>query len=117
MGSQQSRTVKNQTKIRSTPDPKKSDSGKRSSNLATGQNTNDSAQPSTSTAEENRRNTSDKQSHNASEQEKCYDPKDTTLIFVDGEDDHDFECNDYTSLRAKMSCGHTGHPHVSHQLV
>ncbi|XP_063751697.1 uncharacterized protein LOC134872352 isoform X3 [Eleginops maclovinus] len=50
-------------------------------------------------------------SNNATaEQEKCYDPKDTTLIFVDGEDDHDFECNDYKSLRAKMSCGHTVTP-------
>ncbi|XP_063751696.1 E3 ubiquitin-protein ligase ARIH2-like isoform X2 [Eleginops maclovinus] len=44
------------------------------------------------------------------EQEKCYDPKDTTLIFVDGEDDHDFERNDFKSLRAKMSCGHTVTP-------
>nr|XP_046237251.1 E3 ubiquitin-protein ligase ARIH2-like [Scatophagus argus] len=42
--------------------------------------------------------------------EKCYNPLDRTLTFVDGEDDLDFECNDYKSLRAKMSCGHAVTP-------
>ncbi|XP_030287817.1 uncharacterized protein LOC115590558 [Sparus aurata] len=42
--------------------------------------------------------------------EKCYDPQDSTLTFVDGEDDMDFLCNDYKSLRAEMSCGHTVTP-------
>ncbi|XP_054457082.1 uncharacterized protein LOC129093189 [Anoplopoma fimbria] len=44
------------------------------------------------------------------EEEKCYDPKDSTLTFVDGDDDLDFLCNDYKSLRAKMSCGHAVTP-------
>ncbi|XP_078020901.1 E3 ubiquitin-protein ligase ARIH2-like [Epinephelus lanceolatus] len=46
----------------------------------------------------------------AAEQEKCYDVSDNTLSFVDGDDDMDFECNDYKSLRAKMSCGHVVTP-------
>ncbi|XP_051285273.1 uncharacterized protein LOC127379558 [Dicentrarchus labrax] len=46
----------------------------------------------------------------ATEQEKCYDPTDTTLTFVDGDDDMDFLCIDYKSLRAKMSCGHAVTP-------
>ncbi|XP_075948749.1 putative E3 ubiquitin-protein ligase ariadne-2 isoform X1 [Anarhichas minor] len=45
-----------------------------------------------------------------SKQEKCYDPQDGTLTFVNGEDDLDFFCNDYKSLRAKMSCGHAVTP-------
>ncbi|KAI9543269.1 hypothetical protein NQZ68_011918 [Dissostichus eleginoides] len=78
-------------------------------NLATGQKAIDSEQPSNSATEQ--RSDSGQQSNNATaEQEKCYDPKDTTFIFVDGEDDHDFECNDFKSLRAKMSCGHTVTP-------
>ncbi|XP_054457080.1 probable E3 ubiquitin-protein ligase RNF144A-A [Anoplopoma fimbria] len=43
-------------------------------------------------------------------EEKCYDPRDKTLTFVDGDDDLDFLCNDYKSLRAKMSCGHAVTP-------
>ncbi|KAI3376348.1 hypothetical protein L3Q82_016832 [Scortum barcoo] len=44
------------------------------------------------------------------EEEKCYDPRDPTLIFVDREDELDFLCNDYKSLRALMSCGHAVTP-------
>ncbi|XP_068164553.1 uncharacterized protein [Antennarius striatus] len=44
------------------------------------------------------------------EEEKCYDPRDPTLTFVDGQDDMDFLCNEYKSLRAKMSCGHSVTP-------
>ncbi|XP_030609171.1 uncharacterized protein LOC115796848 [Archocentrus centrarchus] len=43
-------------------------------------------------------------------QEKCYDPNDSTLTFVDGDDEMDFECNNYKSLRAQMSCGHSVTP-------
>ncbi|XP_073330746.1 uncharacterized protein [Pagrus major] len=43
-------------------------------------------------------------------EEKCYDPQDPTLTFVDGEDEMDFLCNDYRSRRAKMSCGHAVTP-------
>ncbi|XP_074518259.1 E3 ubiquitin-protein ligase ARIH2-like [Halichoeres trimaculatus] len=43
-------------------------------------------------------------------EEKCYNPKDATLTFVEGDDDMDFECIGYKSLRAKMSCGHTVTP-------
>ncbi|XP_068584460.1 E3 ubiquitin-protein ligase RNF19B-like [Cebidichthys violaceus] len=50
------------------------------------------------------------ESSSSTEQEKCYDPQDRTLTFVDGEDDLDFLCNDYKSLRAKMSCGHAVTP-------
>uniref|UniRef100_A0A8C6SJW4 RING-type domain-containing protein n=1 Tax=Neogobius melanostomus TaxID=47308 RepID=A0A8C6SJW4_9GOBI len=42
--------------------------------------------------------------------EKCYNPQDPALTFVDADDDHDFECDGYTSKRAKMSCGHTVTP-------
>ncbi|XP_059211524.1 E3 ubiquitin-protein ligase RNF19B-like [Centropristis striata] len=42
--------------------------------------------------------------------EKFYDFQDFTLHFVDGDDDMDFECNEFKSLRAKMSCGHTVTP-------
>ncbi|XP_034412462.1 E3 ubiquitin-protein ligase RNF19B-like [Cyclopterus lumpus] len=42
--------------------------------------------------------------------ERCYDPHDATLTFVDGEDDLDFLCADYKSLRARMSCGHAVTP-------
>ncbi|XP_044198458.1 E3 ubiquitin-protein ligase RNF144A-like [Thunnus albacares] len=44
------------------------------------------------------------------ETEKCYDSKDSTLKFVDREDEMDFLCNDYTSRRALMSCGHAVTP-------
>uniref|UniRef100_A0A3Q3CX27 Uncharacterized protein n=1 Tax=Haplochromis burtoni TaxID=8153 RepID=A0A3Q3CX27_HAPBU len=40
--------------------------------------------------------------------EKKYDPLDTTLKFVDREDDLDSSCDD--SLRAEMSCGHAVTP-------
>ncbi|KAI9543273.1 hypothetical protein NQZ68_011922 [Dissostichus eleginoides] len=43
-------------------------------------------------------------------EEKCYDPQDATLTFVEGDDDLDFLCEDYKSLRAKMSCGHAVTP-------
>ncbi|XP_024656385.2 uncharacterized protein LOC112431873 [Maylandia zebra] len=43
-------------------------------------------------------------------QEKCYDPRDKTLKFVDGEDDLDFLCEDFKSRRAQMSCGHAVTP-------
>nr|XP_020514434.1 uncharacterized protein LOC110003085 [Labrus bergylta] len=46
----------------------------------------------------------------AEQEERCYDPNDTRFTFVDGEDQMDFELNDYKSLRAKMSCGHTVTP-------
>ncbi|XP_008426238.1 E3 ubiquitin-protein ligase RNF19A-like [Poecilia reticulata] len=42
--------------------------------------------------------------------EKCYDPKDSTLKFVDGDDDMDFLCEGFKSRRAQMSCGHTVTP-------
>ncbi|XP_068444185.1 E3 ubiquitin-protein ligase RNF19B-like [Clinocottus analis] len=44
------------------------------------------------------------------EEKKFYDPADTTLTFVEGDDDLDFECYDYKSLRAQMSCGHAVTP-------
>ncbi|XP_029941778.1 putative E3 ubiquitin-protein ligase ARI6 [Salarias fasciatus] len=37
--------------------------------------------------------------------EKCYDPKDSTLVFVDV-DDLDYCYEEFKSLKAKMSCGH-----------
>uniref|UniRef100_A0A669EKK5 Uncharacterized protein n=1 Tax=Oreochromis niloticus TaxID=8128 RepID=A0A669EKK5_ORENI len=43
-------------------------------------------------------------------QEKCYDPHDKTLKFVDGEDDLDFLCEGFKSPRAQMSCGHAVTP-------
>ncbi|XP_070786137.1 potential E3 ubiquitin-protein ligase ariadne-2-like [Enoplosus armatus] len=46
----------------------------------------------------------------AAKKEKCYDPRDKTLTFVEGDDDLDFLCHDYKSLRAKMSCGHAVTP-------
>ncbi|KAI3376363.1 hypothetical protein L3Q82_016831 [Scortum barcoo] len=53
---------------------------------------------------------SDESSNEATEKEKCYDPQDTTLTFVNGNDDLDFLCIGYKSLRAKMSCGHAVTP-------
>lgn len=44
------------------------------------------------------------------EREKCYDPRDRTLTFVNGDDDLDFLCENFKSLRAKMSCGHAVTP-------
>uniref|UniRef100_A0A3Q3E4Z7 RING-type domain-containing protein n=1 Tax=Labrus bergylta TaxID=56723 RepID=A0A3Q3E4Z7_9LABR len=68
-----------------------------SDNLETGPNLDSEPEnwPSTLTAEQ---------------EERCYDPNDTRFTFVDGEDEMDFELNDYKSLRAKMSCGHTVTP-------
>ncbi|XP_023153676.2 probable E3 ubiquitin-protein ligase RNF144A-A [Amphiprion ocellaris] len=43
-------------------------------------------------------------------EEKCYDPADSSLIFVDEEDVLDFEINEFKSLRALMSCGHAVTP-------
>ncbi|XP_071315077.1 potential E3 ubiquitin-protein ligase ariadne-2-like [Trachinotus anak] len=42
--------------------------------------------------------------------EKCYDPGDPTLRFVDTEDELDFLCEGFTSRRALMSCGHAVTP-------
>ncbi|GLD58491.1 probable E3 ubiquitin-protein ligase ARI8, partial [Lates japonicus] len=42
--------------------------------------------------------------------EKCYDPRDSTLIFVDREDELDFLCEGFRSRRALMSCGHAVTP-------
>ncbi|KAL0970203.1 hypothetical protein UPYG_G00238690 [Umbra pygmaea] len=41
-------------------------------------------------------------------QERCYDPRDTTLKFVNRKDD--ITGDDYESLRAEMSCGHAVTP-------
>ncbi|XP_034532075.1 putative E3 ubiquitin-protein ligase ARI6 [Notolabrus celidotus] len=46
----------------------------------------------------------------SNQEERCYDPEDLTLTFVDGDDDMDFELNEYKSLKTKMSCGHTVTP-------
>ncbi|KAK2863045.1 hypothetical protein Q5P01_002578 [Channa striata] len=45
-----------------------------------------------------------------STQEKCYDPDDPTLKFVDRDDDLDFLYEDFQSRRALMSCGHAVTP-------
>ncbi|XP_073330745.1 uncharacterized protein [Pagrus major] len=55
-------------------------------------------------------NGADREDDWTSDQEKCYDPQDPTLTFVDGDDELDFLCNDYKSLRAKMPCGHAVTP-------
>lgn len=44
------------------------------------------------------------------EEEKCYDPSDSTLTFVDGDDELDFLYEDFKSPRALMSCGHAVTP-------
>ncbi|KAK2863051.1 hypothetical protein Q5P01_002584 [Channa striata] len=43
-------------------------------------------------------------------QEKCYNPHDPTLRFVDADDDLDFLCEGFQSRRALMSCGHAVTP-------
>ncbi|XP_067378746.1 uncharacterized protein [Channa argus] len=43
-------------------------------------------------------------------QEKCYNPYDPTLAFVDADDDLDFLCEGFQSRRALMSCGHAVTP-------
>ncbi|CAN9509609.1 unnamed protein product [Ophioblennius macclurei] len=45
----------------------------------------------------------------ANKREKCYDPKDSTLVFVK-DDDLDYCYEEFKSLRAKMSCGHGATP-------
>ncbi|XP_045897790.1 probable E3 ubiquitin-protein ligase RNF144A-A [Micropterus dolomieu] len=49
-------------------------------------------------------------SRSSTTERKCYDPQDRTFTFVDGVDDLDFLCEDFKSLRAKMSCGHAVTP-------
>ncbi|XP_067436811.1 uncharacterized protein [Thunnus thynnus] len=44
------------------------------------------------------------------ETEKCYDPEDSTLRFVDREDEMDFLYIGFKSRRALMSCGHAVTP-------
>ncbi|XP_028998745.1 ankyrin repeat and IBR domain-containing protein 1-like [Betta splendens] len=46
----------------------------------------------------------------SSTEEKCYDPQDPALMFVDGEDELDFLCEGFRSRRALMSCGHAVTP-------
>uniref|UniRef100_A0A3Q2PVB6 E3 ubiquitin-protein ligase ARIH2 n=1 Tax=Fundulus heteroclitus TaxID=8078 RepID=A0A3Q2PVB6_FUNHE len=46
----------------------------------------------------------------SSKPEKCYNPRDPTITCVDDEDEFDFECEGYTSPRARMSCGHVVTP-------
>ncbi|XP_005925930.1 probable E3 ubiquitin-protein ligase RNF144A isoform X1 [Haplochromis burtoni] len=43
-------------------------------------------------------------------EEKRYNPEDPTLTFVDRDDEMDFLCEDFKSLRALMSCGHAVTP-------
>ncbi|XP_026208893.1 uncharacterized protein LOC113157547 isoform X2 [Anabas testudineus] len=42
--------------------------------------------------------------------EKCYDPDDSSLTLVDRQDELDFLCEGFSSLRALMSCGHAVTP-------
>lgn len=49
-------------------------------------------------------------SSTSTSKEKCYDPNDSSLKFVDGEDELDFLCEGFTSRRAQMSCGHAVTP-------
>ncbi|XP_039465609.1 probable E3 ubiquitin-protein ligase RNF144A-A isoform X2 [Oreochromis aureus] len=49
-------------------------------------------------------------SNTITKQEKCYNPLDLTFKFVDREDDLDFLCEGFKSLRAQMSCGHAVTP-------
>ncbi|KAM8747859.1 uncharacterized protein AB9X84_015739 [Acanthopagrus schlegelii] len=77
---------------------------KKQRKIKTNSEPNDSQEPRYEESfEESNSSTSD-------EEEKCYDPGDPTLRFVDGEDEMDFLGNDYKSLRAKMSCGHAVTP-------
>ncbi|XP_041840864.1 putative E3 ubiquitin-protein ligase ARI6 [Melanotaenia boesemani] len=46
----------------------------------------------------------------SSTNEKCYDPRDSTLTFVDREDELDFLYEGFSSRRALMSCGHAVTP-------
>ncbi|XP_041840518.1 uncharacterized protein LOC121639390 isoform X3 [Melanotaenia boesemani] len=49
-------------------------------------------------------------SNASTKQEKCYDPGDPTLKFVDEEDCLDFLYEGFSSRRAQMSCGHAVTP-------
>ncbi|KAM9424789.1 uncharacterized protein KZ484_004777 [Pholidichthys leucotaenia] len=49
-------------------------------------------------------------SYFSAEQEKCYNPSDSTLTFVDREDELDLLCEGFRSQRALMSCGHAVTP-------
>ncbi|XP_032400019.1 probable E3 ubiquitin-protein ligase ARI8 [Etheostoma spectabile] len=53
---------------------------------------------------------SEETSKGTTEEQKCYDPLDATLKFVDGDDDLDFLCENFKGRRAKMSCGHAVTP-------
>ncbi|XP_028285133.1 uncharacterized protein LOC114450901 [Parambassis ranga] len=44
------------------------------------------------------------------QEERCYDPGDSTLTFADEEDHLDFLCEGFASRRAWMSCGHAVTP-------
>ncbi|XP_023252618.1 potential E3 ubiquitin-protein ligase ariadne-2-like [Seriola lalandi dorsalis] len=46
----------------------------------------------------------------SAKQEKCYDPRDSTLRFVDRDDELDILCEGFKSRRALMSCGHAVTP-------
>lgn len=48
--------------------------------------------------------------NSAFEKEKCYDPRDSTVKLVDGDDEFDFLCEGFKSPRARMSCGHVVTP-------
>ncbi|KAM9827317.1 uncharacterized protein ACB057_017698 [Neosynchiropus ocellatus] len=48
--------------------------------------------------------------HQTAAAEKCYDPKDPNLKFVEREDEMDVLCVGYKSPRALMSCGHSATP-------
>ncbi|XP_041842397.1 uncharacterized protein LOC121640658 isoform X4 [Melanotaenia boesemani] len=49
-------------------------------------------------------------SNASTKREKCYDPSDLTLQFVDEEDCLDFLYEGFSSRRAQMSCGHAVTP-------
>ncbi|XP_056224420.1 probable E3 ubiquitin-protein ligase RNF144A-A [Seriola aureovittata] len=48
--------------------------------------------------------------HATCQAEKCYNPRDSTLRFVNTEDEFDFLCEGFKSRRALMSCGHAVTP-------
>ncbi|XP_038126349.1 putative E3 ubiquitin-protein ligase ARI6 [Cyprinodon tularosa] len=45
-----------------------------------------------------------------SRKRRCYNPRDSSLTFVDGEDELDFLCEEFESPKAVMSCGHAVTP-------
>ncbi|XP_030287815.1 E3 ubiquitin-protein ligase arih1l-like isoform X2 [Sparus aurata] len=92
---------------------RRKNSGQQRSNLTTEQSNNSRQQRSNLTTEQSnnsRQQRSNLKTKQIKPSEKCYDPQDRTLTFVNGEDEMDFLCNDYKSLRAKMSCGHAVTP-------